>query len=84
MKVLEKKDWGAWRVTVKCAKCESALEAESTDIHAQFYDADGPTRPSCWSYLVKCPVCRNEVYLNSDLIPPYLQEQAQAASRRKE
>jgi hypothetical protein len=83
MKVIERKDWNDWRLSVWCRRCESKLEVEPPDIKAQYFSDDGPNRPGGYNYYCHCAVCSDQLYLNASDVPLYLQDQAQKAAPRR-
>lgn len=44
MKVIERKDYTAWRHQFTCTRCESKLEAEPVDLRSIYHEGEGVDR----------------------------------------
>lgn len=88
MKILEKKDYTAWRHQFACTCCESKLEAEPADLRARYTErdsgpCDGTGMVGYWTYKVRCAVCSQEHTVLEHLLPKVLQHEVQERSKRQ-
>ena len=81
MKIISQFDVSSWSHNCKCAKCDSELEADSTDVRHTHSERDG-VHPASENYHVECPVCQNNIYLSVKSIPVAVQIDAQKRAVR--
>lgn len=75
MKVLEKPKTETWKLEVHC-KCTAKLQINKNDVNYAENPSDGPMRPGGDLYYVNCPCCKEQVYLNEDLLPILVKKEA--------
>ena len=88
MKIIEKKDYTAWRHPFTCSRCESQLEAEPSDLRGIYTEGwsdptNGSGAPAYWTYKVQCAVCSQEHTVLETTIPRALQHEVQERSKRR-
>lgn len=82
MKIIEKKDYTAWRHTFTCVRCESKLEAEPSDVRGTHHEGwtdptDNSGSPAHWTYEVACVVCGQKHSIPELNLPKALQHEIQ-------
>jgi hypothetical protein len=74
MKIIKQENIDDWNYECKCSKCNSELLAEKPDV--KFHSYEGDMREAGYTtYYVICPVCSNQINIESVVIPKLLQVQ---------
>jgi hypothetical protein len=86
MRVLKRVDHSEWRHKFTCERCTSELEADHTDVRAQYHAGlsspkPGDDSPAYWTYHCTCTVCELEHDLKEGALTKALQHFLQEKTR---
>lgn len=89
MKILQQEDISKWNQLCNCYRCNSKLQAEGDDLYFKRVKKSGsdPRDPSdhyeylADTYYVICPVCKNEIAIDSIKIPYLLRSKAETRGK---
>lgn len=82
MKVIKEPE-KKWKLLFSCSGCGAQLEAEETDIKAQYYEGDF-REPSYTSYSVSCPCCKASHSIPESSLPKLVAIDARQRSKIRE
>jgi hypothetical protein len=77
MKIIKQIDTSGWRFHTVCDKCETELEADSSDVVYNHYAGDQREPYSYETYHIVCPVCTGHITVPKDKMSKALQLQIQ-------